>query len=192
MMNKRIGLFFGSFNPIHVGHLIIAHAVCDEANLDQVWFIVSPQNPLKERTTLAHEFDRYDMVRQSVFQDERFVASDVEFGMPKPSYTIDTLAYLAQQYPGNEFHLIMGEDNYRTLHKWKNSEVIQRDYKIIVYPRGEGLKELDVKKGVTLVNAPLLNISASFIRNKIAEGKSIKYFVPEEACAFIESKNLYR
>lgn len=188
----KIGLFFGSFNPIHSGHLIIAQYILEEANLDKVWFVVSPQNPLKKRASLAHEQDRYDMVQAAVFDNYAMEAMDIEFGLPRPSYTIDTLTYLTDKFPDNEFVVIMGEDNLEHIRKWKNYDVLLKDYKLIVYPRpkskGIGSNKF---KNVIKIDAPLINISATKIRKMISEGKSVQYLLPESVIAYIRMKKLY-
>lgn len=190
----KIGLFFGSFNPIHVGHLILAQAICENANLDRVWFVVSPQNPFKKSNSLLHEFDRLDMVQAAIKDDERFFASDIEFAMPKPSYTIDTLVYLQEKYPSYNFKLIMGEDNLRTFHKWKNFDNIIQDFEVLVYPRrGDLLAEKNFSyKNVSLIKAPVVEISSTIIRENISKGKSVKYLLPEAVQQIIASRKLYQ
>lgn len=189
----RIGLFFGSFNPIHIGHLIIADHLTLCGGLDKVWLVVSPHNPHKKLTDLAHEHDRFEMVRQAIYGNPRLEASDVEFRLLKPSYTADTLAYLSSKRPGDKFVLIMGEDNLLTFHKWKNYQAILEYYEIIVYPRGGGDKsELPVQyPNVSIVNAPVLNISASLIRERIKAEKPVTYLVPEAVEAYIQAKKMY-
>ncbi len=186
------GLFFGSFNPIHIGHLIIAQAVLEFSNLHEIWFVVSPQNPLKKNKSLLHEFDRLDMVRLAIEDNEKFYASDIEFHMPKPSYTIDTLAYLKEKYPKKNFKLIIGGDNLAIFPKWKNSERILEEFGLIVYPRpGEESKKTPDHPNISLIEAPLMSISATFIRKCIREEKSIRYLVPEKVVDYIISKKLY-
>ena len=175
----NIGLFFGSFNPVHTGHLIIANIMAENSGVDQVWFVVSPQNPLKNNRTLAHEFDRYDMVRLSIEEDPKLRVTDVEFQMPRPSYTIDTLTYLQAQHPDHTFSLILGSDNLVHFEKWKNFEQILKQYKLLVYQRpGDTVHSLFQHPSVSVIDAPLLDISATFIRQMIKEGKSIRYMVP--------------
>lgn len=187
-----VGLFFGSFNPIHVGHLIIAQAVLESTKLREVWYIVSPQNPLKKSQSLAHEFDRYEMVQLAIADNARFRVSDVEFHTPRPSYTIDTLVRLSEKYPSHRFRLIMGMDNLQIFPKWKNHQHILSDYGIIVYPRPGAASHPDVlNSNIEFVNAPLLDISATYIRSCIAEGKSIKYLVPEVVEDYIRAKKLF-
>lgn len=188
----KIGLFFGSFNPIHVGHLILAQSVLDQSNLDQVWFVISPQNPFKKKSTLLHEFDRLDLVREAIDGNDSFQASDVEFNLEKPSYTVDTLAHLINKHPSHEFSLIMGQDNLSSLHKWKNSDYLVRNHDILVYPRPEAKPhKLDDDSRITLLECPMLDISATYIRNCIQEGKSIKYMVTDEVKNLLESRGYY-
>lgn len=193
MSGRTIGLFFGSFNPIHIGHLIIANAVLDEAKLNEIWFVVSPQNPHKrDSKSLVHEFDRLDMVEKAIFDDYRFRADDIEFHLPKPNYTVHTLAYLSEKHPDKKFFLIIGEDNLASFKKWKNYRVILDQYGLLVYPRADtGHTELLRHKNVRMIDAPLLNISASYIRSRIKKGKSVKYLVPDNVIELIRRKHLY-
>lgn len=189
----EVGLYFGSFNPIHIGHLIVAQAVQERANLDEVWFVVSPQNPFKKSNTLLHEFDRYDMVRLAIEDNDVFRVSDVEFNMPRPSYTIDTLAYLKEKHPGHQFKLIIGGDNLIVFPKWKNSSKIIEDFGLIVYPRpGSKQSEFIDHPNVSFIEAPLLDISATFIRKCIRDNKSIRYLVPKKSADFIQDRKLYQ
>lgn len=188
----KIGLFFGSFNPIHMGHLIIANLAYESTEIDEVWFVVSPQNPFKKNNNLLHEFDRIDMVQAAIEDDYHFRACDVEFAMPKPSYTIDTLTLLAQKHPNHEFHLIIGSDNLTLFPKWKNHEKILEYHKLIVYPRhGGGTSELASHPHVTMIDAPQMDISATLIRQLIKDGKSIRYLVPDGVISRIEAKKLF-
>ena len=186
----KIGLYFGSFNPIHIGHLIIADTLHDRTDLDQVWFVVSPQNPLKKRQSLIHEFDRLRMVELAIEDNYQFRASDVEFSMPKPSYTIDTLAYLTDQYPQHQFCLFLGSDNLTQLKRWKNYQTILDNYEIFVYPRPGEATPFE-HPNITLIDAPLLDISATFIRKSILAGKSVKYLLPDGVADYIRGKKLY-
>lgn len=174
----QIGLYFGSFNPIHVGHLIIANHILNETGLQKVWFVVSPQNPFKKSDTLLNEYDRFHLVQKAIEGDSRLKASDIEFSLPKPSYTVHTLAYLKEKYPDSQFSIIMGSDSFQNLGKWKNAEVIIRNYPVIVYRR-PGF-DIQDSQGVNLqlMEAPLLEISATYIRELVKQGKSIKYLVP--------------
>lgn len=190
----KIGLFFGSFNPIHIGHLIIANYMAENTDLDKVWFIVTPQNPFKKDTQeLLHDFDRLDMVRAACFENDKFDVKDIEFHLPKPNYTANTLIHLQEKYPKYQFSLIIGEDNLASFHKWKNYEAILEHYTLSVYPR-EGAKPTELKqhKNVHMAEAPLLNISATFIRKCIKEGKSVRYMVPAEVEQLIKTKNFFK
>lgn len=189
----KIGLFFGSFNPIHTGHLIIANLIKEQTDLNQVWFVVSPHNPFKKRKNLLHDFDRLDMVRAAVFENYDLRDCDIEFNMPKPSYTVDTLAYLSDRYPDHHFQLIIGEDNLMHFKKWKNYEVILENYGILVYPR-PGMIAGDIKqhKNIKYVQAPKMDISATFIRECIKKNISVRYLVPEPVLEIIESKQFYK
>ncbi len=195
----KTGLYFGSFNPIHIGHMAIANYLIEFTNLQQIWFVVSPHNPLKEKTSLLNDYQRLEMVHRAINDDPRFQASNIEFSMPKPSYTIDTLTYLKEKYPHKEFSLIMGSDNLYYIHKWKNFTKLIKDYKIIVYPRPgypmdrEKLQVLiDYKEQFEEVNAPLMEISSSFIRNAIKAGKNISHFLPENVFNYIDEMNFYK
>lgn len=189
---KKIGLFFGSFNPIHIGHLIIANYMANFTSLDEVWFVVSPQNPFKEKKSLGNMYDRLEMVHLAIEGAEKLRASDIEFGLPQPSYTIDTLIHLTEKYPNKEFILIMGEDNLAGLHKWKNADVLLRDYKIVVYPRpGYDAGKLKSHPSVTLTDTPIMELSSTFLRKAIKENKSIQFYTPEKVIAFIDKKGLY-
>ena len=187
----KIGLYFGSFNPIHMGHLIIAQSLFQRGRLDQVWFVVSPQNPLKKQESLAHEQDRLRMVELAIDDNYQFRASDVEFRMPRPSYTIDTLTYLSDKYPQHQFSIFLGSDNLSHFHKWKNHHAILENYPILVYPRPGEVKTLD-HPGVSYMEAPLLDISATFIRQSIQEGLSVRYLLPERVEQYITDKKLYQ
>ncbi len=190
----KIGLFFGSFNPIHTGHLIIANTVMELSGLDRVWFVVSPQNPLKKQTSLLHEHDRFEMVRLAIGDNPRFNATDIEFRMPKPSYTIDTLTYLSEKYPSYRFYVLMGMDNLMGLMKWKNAEALLANYKIVVYPRpGTPQRhELLDHPSVSLAQTPLIDISATLIRSLIKSGRSIKYLVHHDVEKYILLKKFYQ
>lgn len=188
----KIGLFFGSFNPIHVGHLIIANSMIETTDINQVWFVVSPHNPFKKRSSLLHEFDRLDMVNAAIHDNYSMKASDIEFNMPKPSYTIDTLTYLSEKYLDKEFVLIIGEDNLKNFPKWKNAEKILEYYKLYVYPRPHAQpSDLIEHPNVQMVEAPLIDISATFIRKCISNDRSVKYLVPDTVNEIILSKKLY-
>jgi len=188
----KVGLFFGSFNPIHMGHLIIANSVVETTDLHQVWFIVSPQNPFKKKNVLLHEFDRYDMVEKAIEDNPKFKAKDIEFHLPRPSYTIDTLTLLQEKNPEHEFVLIMGSDNLAGFEKWKNYDKILEYFSLYVYPR-LNTKESSLMhhSKVKHVDAPILNISATYIRNCISKHLSIRYLVPDNVESFIKEKKFY-
>jgi len=190
----KVGLFFGSFNPIHIGHLIIGNYVVEEMPLDQVWYVVSPQSPFKKKDRLLNEYDRLRMVELATQDNYKLQSSNVEFNMPKPSYTIDTLAHLSDLFPSYQFTLLMGSDNLKSLPKWKNYELILRNYKIVVYKRSGSLDHpLFNDPSVRILdNTPLLNISSTFIRRMIKEGNSIKYIVPEPVEKYIDEMGLYK
>lgn len=188
----KVGLYFGSFNPIHIGHLIIASYIVDNTVLNEVWFIVTPQNPFKPTSNLLSEYDRLYLVKQSVEGDLRLKVSDVEFKLPKPSYTIDTLTYLKEIYPEKEFNIIMGSDSFQNLHKWKNFEQLIKEYCFIIYKRPKFEIKETWNANVEILEAPLLNISASGIRENIFEGKSIRYLVPESVREEIEQNGYYK
>ena len=190
----RIGLFFGSFNPIHVGHLIIANYFAEHTELDRVWLVVSPHNPLKKKSTLARDYDRLHLVELATADNDRLFPSKVEFDLPKPSYTIDTLTHLHERYPQHEFTLLMGGDSLASLPKWKNYERILERNTIFVYrrPGYELPEELTRHPSVQLFDAPLMQISASFVRECIREGKSVRYLLTEPVHAYLDSSHLYR
>lgn len=189
----KIGLFFGSFNPIHIGHLIIANYMATQADLDRVWLVVSPQNPLKPKKTLARDHDRLHLVRLGIIENPKLRASDVEFQLPIPSYTIDTLSYLKEKYPEHEFVLIMGGDNLGSLHLWKNYEQLLANHDIYVYKRPNyELGALADHPRVKAFEAPPLDISATYIRACIKAGRSVRYLVPEAVWEYLESGSLYR
>ena len=189
----KIGLFFGSFNPIHVGHLIIANYMATKTDLDKVWMVVSPQNPHKKKSTLARDYDRLHLVRLATEDNNQLEASNIEFDLPKPSYTIDTLTYLREKHPDKEFTLIMGGDNLATFHKWKNFEVILKYYSIYVYRRPDyELGDLATHPKVSLFDAPLMQISASYIRKCLKEGHSIRYLVTEEVYEYVMGSGMYK
>ena len=188
----KVGLFFGSFNPVHNGHLIIANYICETTDLDKVWLVVSPQNPLKQKDSLLREYDRLQLINLAIEKNNNLKASNVEFSLPKPSYTIDTLTYLKEQYPQHAFSLIMGSDNLVTLHKWKNYELLLK-YPMYVYKRrGFDENPFPNNKNIRFLDFPFLDISATFIRESIKRGISMQYFVPEPVWRYISEGNLYR
>jgi len=189
----KTGLFFGSFNPIHTGHLIIASYMANFTALDEVWLVVSPQNPLKNKKGLGNMYDRLEMARLAIEPAEHLKVSDIEFNLPQPSYTIDTLAYLQEKHPAKEFVLIMGADNLASLKKWKNYEVLLKNYPIYVYPRpGSDVTEWINHPSITLTETPQMEISSTFIRQALKDNKNIQFLVPDNVIAFMDSKNMYR
>ncbi|MFK7900022.1 MAG: nicotinate (nicotinamide) nucleotide adenylyltransferase [Cyclobacteriaceae bacterium] len=191
-MKKKVGLFFGSFNPVHIGHLIIANTIAQNSDLDSVQFIVSPQNPFKKQSGLAHEHDRLMMIEDAIEGIDHLSVSDVEFNMPKPSYTIDTLTYLSDKNPKNEYVLLMGQDNLTHFHKWKNYESILDLHRIYVYPRPHVKgSSFDKHEKITLLDVPLLDISATHIRKQVKENKSIRFLVAPEVESYIFKKGMY-
>lgn len=189
----EVGLFFGSFNPVHVGHMILANHMVEHTSLKQVWLVVSPHNPLKSKASLAKDHDRLHLVRLAIGDNLVLKASNVEFSLPKPSYTIDTLTYLKENHPNKTFSLIMGADNISTIDKWKNYELLLANYKIYVYRRpGYELGIYADHPNVTVIDAPLLDISATFIRESIKNGKSIQYLIPDKVFEYLETSKMYR
>jgi nicotinate-nucleotide adenylyltransferase len=190
----QVGLYFGSFNPIHHGHLLIASYILENTELDQVWFVVSPQNPLKPSGSLLNEYHRLYLVQLAVEGENRLKASDIEFKLPKPSYTADTLTYLQEKYPAHKFSLIMGSDSFQNVSKWKNYSFILQNYPVYIYKRTlhETIPAYPGAKEIILLTAPLLPISATEIRKKIKEGKSIRYLVPDNVREEIEKNGYYR
>lgn len=192
-LRMKIGLFFGSFNPVHIGHLIIANFMATQTDLQRVWLVVSPHNPLKPKKTLARDHDRLHLVRLGIGDNPLLRASDVEFQLPKPSYTIDTLSFLKEKYPEYEFVLIMGADNINSLSLWKNYEQLLSGYDIYVYKRpGYEIGDLSQMPRVKVFEAPPLDISATYIRDCIKAGKSVRYLVPEAVWEYLESSSMYR
>lgn len=190
---KKVALFFGSFNPIHIGHMIIASHVADNTECNQVWFVVSPHNPLKKKKTLLEDHHRLEMVRRAIENDTRFRASDVEFHLEQPSYTTITLAHLKEKHPNVEFSLVMGGDNLASLPKWKNFETILENYPIICYSRpNSDTSEIEKRGNVTILDAPQMNISSSHIRDQISKGYTVKYLMPLEAWQYLDEMNFYR
>ena len=196
---KKVGLFFGSFNPIHVGHLVIANHIAQSEFVDEVWFVVSPQNPFKEKKSLLADIHRLALVNEAIFENPKLKSSNIEFSMPKPSYTSDTLAYLMDKYPGTEFSLIMGEDNIKSFHKWKNYEVILKNHQILVFPRVGVDDELKAKSEILnhkqvhlLEDTPVMDISASFIRKQIKTGKSVAYLLTDKVEKYVEEMGFYK
>lgn len=191
-MKEKVGLFFGSFNPIHNGHLMLANYLAEYGGLDEIWFVVSPQNPFKDKKSLLADRHRLYMVEMAIKDDERFQVCDIEFYMPQPSYTIDTLTRLQERHPNTDFYLICGMDNIESFKKWKNYEAILQYHHLMVYPRkGYSSNELVDHPSVTVVEAPEIEVSSTFIRNAIGEGKDVRYFVPKEVYQYIVDMHFY-
>lgn len=193
----KIGLFFGSFNPIHIGHLILANYILEKSDMEQLWFVVSPQNPFKEKKSLLMDYNRLDMVNLALKNYPKMRASNVEFYLPKPSYTTDTLAYLKEKYPENTFALIMGEDNLKNLHKWKNAAYLVENNHIIVYPRKAALQESEAERtlkheNISLIDAPILEISATLIRTMIKENQNVRPMLPPEVFDYLDGSSFYK
>lgn len=189
----KIGLFFGSFNPIHIGHTIIANYFVQHTALQQIWFVVSPHNPFKEKKSLLNEYHRLEMVRLAIGDNLQLLPCDIEFKMPQPSYTVDTLHVLKNKYPNDEFCLIMGSDNLKNLHKWKNIEFILQHHEIYVYKRlGENENPYPDAKNIFLHDAPIIQISSTYIREQIKQKKSIQYLVDNDVKEAIEKAAYYQ
>ena len=196
---SKVGLYFGSYNPVHIGHLAIAGYMLEYTGIDEVWFVVSPQNPLKKKDTLLDNYQRLHMANLAIGNNHRIRASDIEFKLPVPSYTIDTLTYLEEKYPDHRFVLIMGEDNLYTLHKWKNAQHLVRKCPVIVYPRPHTRKpsipvldQLISVADITVVKAPLMDISGTFIRDGIKKGRNMSYFLPAPVWKYIIEMHFYK
>lgn len=189
---KKVGLFFGTFNPVHIGHMVIGNYMAEFTDLSEVWFVVSPHNPLKNKSSLLANHHRLRLVREAIADFPKFKASDIEFGLTQPSYTINTLVYLKEKYPDKNFVLILGSDNLSHFHKWKNYEEILNQYELYVYPRpDEDGGELKNHPKVKMVPAPRMDISATFIRKAIKEKKDIRYLLPEAAYKYITEMHFY-
>jgi len=188
----KIGLFFGSFNPVHIGHMAIANFLVEYTDMDRLWFVISPHNPFKQRKTLLADHHRLELVERALGDDARFLASDIEFKMPTPSYTIDTLAWLEDKYPKNQFVIIMGSDGLPSFPKWKNAAEIQQNYRRFVYPRPGYPIDLSGQENLEVVDAPHIEISSSFIRKAIISGKDIRHFLPPAAWKYLDEMNFYR
>ncbi|HEY8735190.1 MAG TPA: nicotinate (nicotinamide) nucleotide adenylyltransferase [Puia sp.] len=188
----KIGLYFGSFNPVHHGHLIIANHVVQSTELDQIWFVVSPQNPLKPAAGLLNEYHRLFLVKAAIDGESRLRATDIEFKLPKPSYTVDTLAYINEKFPQHYFSIVMGSDSYQNLLKWKNHEYLLKNIEFYIYVRA-GFEDIPLYKSAKahILEAPLLQISATHIRDILKEGKSIRYLVPDVVKEEIERNGYY-
>ena len=194
----KTGLYFGSFNPVHIGHMAIANYIFEFSELDEIWFVVSPHNPLKKKSSLLADHHRLHLAEIAIGEDHRFRVSDIESKLPKPSYTIDTLAYLREQHPKRQFALIMGSDNLSTIDKWKNAELLINACKIIVYPRlnkgkepGQAVKSMLKSADIDVVEAPLIDISGTFIRSAIKDKKDIRHFLPPGVWQYIKDMHFY-
>lgn len=203
----KVGLYFGTFNPIHIGHLVIANYMADYTDLDQVWMVVSPQNPLKEKKSLLADYHRLALVREAISENDKLQVSDIEFHLPIPSYTSTTLTYLKEKHPTYDFSLIMGEDNLRTFHKWYNHDVILQNHKLFVYPRVLTIQEEEEMENigtrpdnefwklpnvVFCEDAPVMKVSSSFIRKAIKDGKDVQYLLTEPVFKYVEDMNFYK
>ncbi|MDG1714349.1 nicotinate (nicotinamide) nucleotide adenylyltransferase [Lacinutrix sp.] len=191
----NIGLYFGSFNPIHIGHLIIANQLVENSDLDQIWFVVTPHNPFKKKSTLLDNFQRLEMVYLATKDYTKLKESNIEFTLPQPNYTINTLTYLQEKYPDYAFSLIMGEDNLKSFHKWKNYEIILENHNIYVYPRisnGKVDTQFNNHKKIHRIEAPIIEISSTLIRNAIKEGKNVKPLLPENVWQYLDDMNFYK
>ncbi len=191
----KIGLYFGTFNPIHIGHLTIANHMVEYSDLNQVWFVVTPHSPFKKKQTLLDDYQRLEMVYRATKDYTKLKPSNIEFKLPQPNYTINSLAYLQEKYPDYEFSLIMGEDNLKGFHKWKNYELILEHHDIYVYPRitEDNIKtQFHTNKKVHFINAPIMELSSTFIRNAIKEGKNVRPMLPEHVWEYLDEMNFYK
>ncbi len=192
---KNIGLYFGTFNPIHIGHLIIANHMVENSDLDAIWMVVTPHNPFKKKSSLLDNHHRLEMVFKATEDYDKISPSDIEFKLPQPNYTVHTLAHISDKYPDYNFSLIMGEDNLKSLHKWKNYEVILQEHQVYVYPRISEEKvetQFDNHPKINRVNAPIVEISSTMIRNAIKENKNIKPLLTAEVWQYIDEMNFYK
>lgn len=191
----KIGLYFGSFNPIHIGHLVIANHFAEYSDLNEVWFVVTPHNPFKKKSSLLDNFQRLEMVYRATKDYTKLKPCDIEFNLPQPNYTVNTLAYLQEKYPKHEFSLIMGEDNLKSFHKWKNYEIILENHNIYVYPRVSDEKietQFDGHKKIHHIAAPKMELSSTHIRNAIKAGKNIKPMLPKHVWEYLDEMNFYK
>lgn len=191
----KVGLYFGSFNPIHIGHLIIANYMAEHSDLSEVWFVVTPHNPFKKKASLLDNYQRLEMVYLATKDYDKLKPSNIEFNLPQPSYTINTLTYLQEKYPEKEFALIMGEDNLKGFHKWKNYELILENHHIYVYPRisnGHTDTQFNNHKKIHTINAPVMELSSTYIRNAIKDGMNVKPMVPEHVWQYLDTMNFYK
>ena len=191
----KVGLFFGTFNPIHVGHLTIANHITEYSDLDQVWFVVTPHSPFKKKNSLLDDHQRLEMVYRATKDYPKLKQSDIEFKLPQPNYTVNTLAHLEEKYPDHEFALIMGEDNLKSFHKWKNYLIILEMHDIYVYPRvseGKVETEFDEHPRIHHIDAPIMELSSTFIRKSIKEGKNVRPMLPENVWEYLDEMNFYK
>lgn len=193
-LHLTVGLYFGSYNPIHIGHLAIANYMVEFTNIDQLWFVVSPQNPFKKKANLLDDYQRLELAQLAINNDDRLRASNIEFNLPKPSYTVDTLAYLKDRHPNYHFKILMGSDNLENFHKWKNYEAIVENYGVIVYPRpGFDKSKVRKHKNISIAeNTPLMEISSSFIRAAVRQGKDVRHFLPPRSWEYLDEMNFYK
>lgn len=191
----KVGLYFGTFNPVHIGHLIIANHLAENSDLDEIWMVVTPHNPLKKKAGLLEDYHRMHMIHLATENYDKLKPSDIEFKLPQPNYTINTLVHLKEKYPKYHFSLIMGEDNLKSFPKWKNYKVILEDYEVYVYPR---ISELDIPEELVnhpkihRINAPIIEISSTFIRNSIKEGKNIRPMLDDKVWEYIDHNLFYK
>jgi nicotinate-nucleotide adenylyltransferase len=191
----KIGLYFGTFNPIHIGHLIIANHLAEHSDLDQIWMVVTPHNPHKKKSTLLDDYHRLEMVHLATEQYPKIQPSDIEFKLPQPNYTVNTLAHLQEKFPNHKFSLLMGEDNLNSLHKWKNYEVILQNHNIIVYPRlhlGEIDSQFVNHPKIQKIDAPIIELSSTFIRENIKNGKNVIPKLPNKVWEYVEHNLFYK
>jgi len=191
----KIGLYFGSFNPIHIGHLVIANHLAEYSDLDQIWFVVTPHNPFKKKSSLLDNFQRLEMVYRATQDYTKLKPSDIEFNLPQPNYTINTLVHLQEKHPDYAFSLIMGEDNLKSFHKWKNYELILENHDIYVYPRISKDRvetQFDGHKNIHVIDAPIMELSSTFIRKSIKAGKNVQPMLPQHVWEYLDEMNFYK
>jgi len=191
----KIGLYFGSFNPIHIGHLVIANHLAEYSDLDQIWFVVTPHNPFKKKSSLLDDFQRLEMVYRATQDYTKLKPSDIEFNLPQPNYTINTLVHLQEKHPDYAFSLIMGEDNLKSFHKWKNYELILENHDIYVYPRISKDRvetQFDGHKNIHVIDAPIMELSSTFIRKSIKAGKNVQPMLPQHVWEYLDEMNFYK
>lgn len=188
----KVALYFGSFNPIHIGHLIIANHIINETDVDQLWFVVSPQNPLKESSSLLNEHQRLHLVRLAIEGEAKFQVSNIEFGMPRPSYTIDTLTFLEEKHPTYEFAVVMGGDSFQNVTKWKNYKTLLEKYNLLIYKRPGFKIDETLSDKITILDAPLLEISSTHVRKLIKAKKSFRFLITDPVLEEIEAGGYYR